>query len=569
MTTASAARMSSARSLLWRAGVVRRQDALLACALYSGHQFGEAMVPVVIGAAISGAVAGGSLLSLVWWLAVLAADFVLLSLSYRFGARASMRAKQHAAHQVRLWTARRVLDPAGGADAAPGELLTRASSDADRIGALVGVVASTIAAAVVLIVATVLLLRFSVPLGIVILVGTVLLLLVTGRLSRRLAARSHIEQHAAADAAVLAADTVRGLRVLTGLGAENAASDRYGQASRAGVAASVRAIGTQSAIDGVSVLLAGGYLAVIAGLGGWLALSGSLGLGELVSSLGLAQFLIGPLRTVSGAPASYARARASAERVLELLNTPAAVSAKPESAGRERAPRASAPTIEFRGIPVADGSTLSFTAAAGQLTGIAVADAASAALIVRLLAREQDAASGRILIDGTDAREFELPALRSLVLVSPHDAALLDGTVGENIALVARPDRIPEATRAAFADQLITALPSGQNTEIGDAGRKLSGGQRQRVALARVLAADAPALVLHDPTTAVDAATEDRIATQLPPLRTGRTTIVVTTAPAFLARCDRVVFVRDGAAKASDHTALLSGDDDYRMLVTR
>jgi putative ABC transport system ATP-binding protein len=191
-----------------------------------------------------------------------------------------------------------------------------------------------------------------------------------------------------------------------------------------------------------------------------------------------------------------------------------------------------------------------------------------------------------------------LADLRARVLVSPHDAVLFPGTIAENIALLAPDGKAAErGTWAAFADQVIDTVPGGAQAPVGDRGESLSGGQRQRVALARALAADPPVLVLHDPTTAVDAATEDRIAGRLRELRAreGRTSLLVTTSPALLSRCDRVFFLRPApngappaapagegapdaphkapgsrlAADSGTHAELMRDNAAYRELLTR
>jgi len=121
---------------------------------------------------------------------------------------------------------------------------------------------------------------------------------------------------------------------------------------------------------------------------------------------------------------------------------------------------------------------------------------------------------------------------------------------------------------AADADEVARGLPDGLDAMLGDGARTLSGGQRQRIALARALATEAPVLVLHDPTTAVDAVTEARIAARLRQMREGRTTILVTTSPALLAVTDRVVFLHDGAVRADGtHGDLAAGDETYRETV--
>lgn len=130
-------------------------------------------------------------------------------------------------------------------------------------------------------------------------------------------------------------------------------------------------------------------------------------------------------------------------------------------------------------------------------------------------------------------------ASRPGLLIAPHESALFQGSPRDNVAVVGPADRVGPALHAAFADEIVA-------DEVGEGGLRLSGGQRQRVALARALAADPPILVLHDPTTAIDAATEDVIAERVRAFRNGRTTVVLTSSPAWLARCDEVVPVDGG-----------------------
>jgi putative ABC transport system ATP-binding protein len=130
------------------------------------------------------------------------------------------------------------------------------------------------------------------------------------------------------------------------------------------------------------------------------------------------------------------------------------------------------------------------------------------------------------------------------------------------------PAWVHRAIAAAAVDDVVEALPDGIDTQLVDAGRSLSGGQRQRIALARALAAPAPVLVLHEPTTALDAATEARVAGALRAARDGHTTLLVTTSPTLLAACDTVVVLRDGRVEAiATHGNLLDADAAYRETV--
>ena len=554
---------ASASSLLRSAVLARPRDLAAACLLYCSHQLGEALVPVIIGAAVGGAIAHGDTVHIAAWLALLAADFVMLSLSYRFGARASARAKQFAGHELRLTVARRALAPEGGADRAPGDLLTRASADADRVGALAGVIAQTVASAIAVLAAVALLLRISLVLGLAILAGALLLLAVASLASRRNAALSHVEQQAAGQATVAAEDLLRGIRVIKGIGAEGAGLARYRSLNRAGIAASRRLAAAEASVDGVNVLLAGCYFALVAGVGGAIALTGGLGVGQLVSALGLCLFVVGPMRTVAGFAPALARARASAERVQAVISARPAV-IEPADAGAETLFSA-APTVELIDVDLAPGSVASLSFGPG-LTGMVCADGDTSERITALLGRQLDPAEGRIVLDGVDVRRLPLDALRGLVLVGTREQPVFAGTVLENAGLIAahggRP--VESALRAAHASEI---TPDDAATQLGDAGARLSGGQRQRLGLARLLAADTPVLVLENPTAAVDAVTESIIADRLRDFRRGRTTLVITTSPVLLGACDRVLFL--GATQLSGTHDQLLDADAYRRAVAR
>ncbi|MER6461963.1 ABC transporter ATP-binding protein [Streptomyces sp. NPDC001228] len=534
-----AAPARSPRTLLWRSLRAGRRDLALSALLFSTHQLGESLVPVIVGATVGSVVLDGGPARLALYLALLAADFLLLSLSYRFGARAAVRARRHTEHRVRMALTERVLRPAGGVRLPPGDLLSRASGDAERVGTFAGTLATTVAAVVVLLGSAALLLRISAVLGALVVAGTAVLLLAQNRLARLLRRAGTAEQARQARATALAEDLVRGLRVVQGIGAEHTVAADYARVSRSAVRAARRAMSAEAALIAVGTVLTGLYLAAVAAVGAWLALDGRIGLGQLIAVLGLARFVIGPMRTLSSAHARLARALGSAARVHEVLTTPPAV---PDDGRAE--PAATAGRIEFRDVLLADGTRADWTLPAARMTGLVCEDPATADAVASLLARESDPETGRILLDGTALAGLPLDRLRADVLVCHHEPVLLPGTVADNLgALTEDGPAVSEATRASFCDQVVDAAPQGAATPVGDRGETLSGGQRQRIALGRALAARPPVLVLHDPTTAVDAVTEDAIAERVRRSRAGRTTLVITAAPAWLARCDQVVRV--------------------------
>jgi putative ABC transport system ATP-binding protein len=530
-------------------------------ALAAGHQAGEAMVPVLIGVVIDEAVASGATGALLWWLAALAVVFAGLSYSFRFSARAAERAAEQAAHELRLDLTTRVLDPRGGAERGQlaGALVSIATGDARRVGEINSALPFGLAAIAGVLVSAVVLLRMSVPLGLLVLLGTPPLLWLAHLIGRPLERRSGDEQERAAHASGLAADLIGGLRVLKGIGAEAAADARYRRTSQDSLAATLRAARAQAWHDGAILALNGLFIAVVALVGGRLAAQGHITIGELVAAVGLAQFLLTPLSTFAWANGALAQGRASAARVASVLASAPAV-----ATGTGAAPPGGG--IALAGVDHGPLRGLELTIAPGELVGVVAPDPATATALLECLARDVDPAAGVVRLAGTPLSTLDPSAVRAVVLVADHDADLFEGTLRENVS--AGGAGVERAMTAACADEVAAALPLGADTAVSERGRSLSGGQRQRVALARALAAESPVLVVHDPTTAVDAVTEARIASQLRAARAGRTTILVTTSPALLAAADRVVVIEAGAVSASgSHADLVRDHERYRAAV--
>ncbi|MEV6981756.1 ABC transporter ATP-binding protein [Sphaerisporangium sp. NPDC051017] len=588
---------TSGRVVLGRAIKGQWRDVAFGSVLGMVHQAGEALVPVLIGVVVDQAIARGDLGALLRWLAVLAVVYLALSFGFRFGARAGERAAERAAHALRVALVGRVLDPGGGAEDGrpPGALTSIATEDARRAGAVAMALMFAVSALAGLLVGAVALLRTSVPLGLTVLAGTPLLLWLGHLLSKPLERRSEAEQERAAHASGVAADLVAGLRVLKGIGAEAAAVARYRRTSRDSLAATLRATRAEALQKGVVLALTGIFIGVVALVGGRLAAQGDISLGQLVSAVGLALFLLGPLETFSWVNAEFARGRASAARVAEVLAAPPAVA----PGGRPPAVPVRG-AVRLRGVACGGLRDLDLDIPAGETLGVAATDPADAAALLDCLGRRSDPEAGTVELDGVPLRDLSPAGLRTAILVAAHDADLFAGILRANLTAALHADplddggapgtrndglaleddgstlqdepRPPEhdtpAMVAAAADEVARALPDGLDSLISEHGRSLSGGQRQRVALARALAADRPVLVLHDPTTAVDAVTEARIAAGIRDLRRGRTTILVTTSPALLAVADRVVLLDAGRVTGpSSHTDLLRDDITYRTAV--
>jgi ABC-type multidrug transport system fused ATPase/permease subunit len=273
-----------------------------------------------------------------------------------------------------------------------------------------------------------------------------------------------------------------------------------------------------------------------------MALRGSLSVGELITVVGLTQFVMGPLGELgSSFGAIWAPAIASAQRVLTILQAE--------------------PATEEGVVDMADGPLTIDRLCAGsvrdldlQLPGeglvAVVADSDTVEHVTAVLSRTVRPESGSVRLGEVDLFDLSHRSASRAVRVAPHSSDLFEGTVLENIEPVTADDagrdsdrtgRVARAVFASACDDVAQALPEGLDTPVGEAGRLLSGGQRQRVALARALAADSAVLVLIDPTTAVDSVTESIVAQRISTARHGRSTVVFTHAPAFLAVADEVI----------------------------
>jgi putative ABC transport system ATP-binding protein len=541
----------------------RRRDVGASTLLVTGHQMSEAAVPVVVGFAIDRAVGTGDGTALGLWLGVVAGTFLVLASCGFVGYWLMSRVEFSIRRDLRLDIVDRAVDRRGGLGRRPGQrsgdLVGTAGTDASRaswvidvVGYGAGCLAAIVAGAVVLLVA-------SSVLALVVLVGAVAVLTASQLLSRPLVGRAEKEQETLAAATAQATDLVVGLRVIKGIGAEESAAAGYERTSRAALTARLHAARFEGAYAGATGLLTGLFLLVVFWAGGTMALDGRISVGELVAAIGLAQFLMEPLRGLAELAGVAAGVRGAAGRLVAVLGTPSAV-----HDGDRTLPPTVVGALEVRCGRVA------LVAAPGELVGVVAAEPDDLEPLLRALGRDDP--DGTVLLDGTDLASVGLDAARAAVVVARHEAVLFEGTVADNLTPAgdgppgSAADWAP-ALAATAADDVIGGLPDGTASQIGERGRQLSGGQRQRLVLARALLTGAPVLVLHDPTTAVDAATEDRIAEGVRTLRAGRTTLVLASSPALLSRCDRVVLVADGGVVAEGTHDQLLDLEPYRAAV--
>ncbi|PQP26525.1 ABC transporter ATP-binding protein [Rhodococcus opacus] len=538
------------------------------------HQVAETLVPISIGVIVDRAVATGDVFALAVWLCALALLFLVLTAAWRFGARFIVVAMQNEAHQLRMEVAHRILDPRGvRTDLRAGELLSVSTSDADRAAWIADITPRAAAALTAAIGSAVALLLIDVPLGLAVLIGTPVLLGLLQLAAPLITRRATDQQAAVARASAMATDLVSGLRPLRGIGAEVSASRRYRTASRDALGATLHTAKSSAVFAGVSMTV-GALLAVgVAGVAGWFALEGRITIGELITVVGLSQFFIEPLGVLAGLPGFLALARASADRLALVLDAEPLL---PAGSGRTL----DGSELSLSGVSYRSLSALDLRVTAGELLGVVAYRPQDAEALAALLSGQvpPDRYDGELTVGGVRLSDADLAQARRALLVEPHNGDLFSGTVASNVT-AGRPgataSEVQAALSASAAVDVVEAHPEGLDHEVADRGSSLSGGQRQRVALARALVAQSPVMVLHDPTTAVDAVTEHTIAGGIADLRhraseDRQTTILITSSPALLSVTDRVVVLDDGTVVGEGtHSQLATENANYRQAVLR
>ena len=519
----------------------------------------QAVLPALLGRAIDQGVAAKDTSRLAMWAGLMLAVGLVQAVSGIMRHRYAVTNWLTAAYRTVQLVGRQAVDLGATLPrrVSTGEMVAIGTSDLSHIGQVMDVSARFAGAVVSFLLVSVILLTTSPTLGLVVLLGMPLLLLAVGPLLAPLQRRSADQRHQMGELSNTATDIVGGLRVLRGIGGEQVFWERYRRESQTVRRAGVAVARLQSVLEALQVLLPGIFVVVVVWLGARAAVQGQITAGELVAFYGYSAFLMLPLRTATEYANKIIRARVCARRVCRVL-----------AVGSEYADPADPLPAPPEGGELADRRT-GLVVTPGRITAL-VSDSPdeTAALADRLgmVAPDPDDAVTWAGVPLTALRRAEV---RRRIVVSDTAAALFSGPLGERLAVDGSGD-LGAALHAAAAEDILHGLPDGLATVVTERGRSFSGGQRQRLVLARSLAFDPEILVLVEPTSAVDAHTEARIAERLRAHRAGRTTVVVTTSPLVLDRVDRVAFVQDGRVTAvGSHEELLAEDAAYRAVVIR
>ena len=384
-------------------------------------------------------------------------------------------------------------------------------------------------------------------------------------------------QEESAQLATVVEETIAGVRVVKGFGAEQMRADALAKEADDVYLRSLEAANARAThLPALELVPNIGLIAVL-GYGGHQVLNGHLAVGELVLFNIYVVLLIQPLRMLGMMVANYQRASAAGERLASVLDTTVEI-INPEDPTPLPDPE-NAGAVTFRdvdfeyepGEPVLRGFDLEI--AAGESVAIVGATGSGKSTVARLLPRFYDIGSGSVEVDGVSVSDVGLDELRQAIGIVFEDTFLFSSSVRDNIAFGV-PDASDEVVRQAAllagAAEFIEELPDGYDTELGERGFSLSGGQRQRVAIARAIASDPRVLVLDDATSAVDPTKEHEIRDALGEVMRNRTTIVIAHRAATIALADRVVLLDEGRVSAmGTHEELLATNERYREVLAQ
>lgn len=472
-------------SLILRRTVKRQWKRAVPGAFFLGiWQLSEALVPIAIGLIIDHAVLPRDLRLLVISLVSFAVLFFVLSGSYRIGSRALNRAVNHESHALRVEVASHALTKMSTKDLVPGEVMSRSTADADSITRIFGQLGTGVSALAGFAGAAIFLLFSDWLVGLIVLIIAPIISGIVAVSSRGISQRSSTQQATLATAGAQVGDTMLGLRVIKAIGGERWASSAYHQASQESSKAAINTAAATGKVAGIGELAVAINLAAVLLMAAWRVSSGQLEPGQLIAIIGIGVYLSEPIRLLSNSINAAAVAHGAANRVAEFLN------------------------VEE-----------------DKETNLANLDVSGSTFIV------------------ANPDSLTLPEQHKGALIVPHAADVFEGTIRSNIAMDHDPAAVVDDSvlAASGATDIVAALPEGLDAQVRDSGSNLSGGQRQRIALARALHADPDVLVLVDPTSAVDSVTEVNIAQGIREYRAGKTTMVLSTSPAFRHIADRVI----------------------------
>lgn len=314
---------------------------------------------------------------------------------------------------------------------------------------------------------------------------------------------------------------------------------------------------------------------IVIACAGYFVINGPLTVGTMVAFVGYIDRMYNPVRRLINSSTTLTQSIASMDRVFEFIDEPYELTDKPNAIKAEQIHG----EVEFQNVSFQYEKEkenilhdVSLKVNRGETVALVGMSGGGKSTLVSLIPRFYDVTSGRLLIDGTDIRDYEARSLRNQVGMVLQDTFLFSETIRENIA-IGKPDatldEIIEAAKAANAHEFIMSFPEGYETRVGERGVKLSGGQKQRISIARVFLKNPPLLILDEATSALDLESEHYIQEAMDKLAKDRTTFVVAHRLSTITHADKIVVMENGTIiEIGTHEDLMDYDSQYKHLFT-
>ena len=389
---------------------------------------------------------------------------------------------------------------------------------------------------------------------------------------KKLGPRYSLVRQRAGEVSSQLVNNLGGMTTIKSFGTEEYENRRISRFSEAYRKANQRVIRLSSAfVPLIRMLILTGFIGILI-FAGLKTLQGDMEVGLYSVLIFVTQRLLWPLTRLGETFDLYQRAMASTKRIMGLLQTEEKL---PEGT-ISPSPDEIRGAYHFKDVTFAYRTggavlrNLNLKIEAGQTVGIVGSTGAGKSSLIKLLMRFYDVTGGRILLDGTDLREYHTQSLVQAAGLVSQDVFLFHGTVAENIrygTFHATPEEVRQAAMVAEAHEFIMQLPEGYETVVGERGQKLSGGQRQRISIARAILKNPPILILDEATSAIDNETEAAIQRSLLKITENRTTIIIAHRLSTIRHADNIIVLDQGRlVESGTHEELVSRDGIYQQL---